>query len=126
MHRLKDTKAKKLTDGEQRRLTIAEDIVHGPHLILMDEPITGLDPREASIIMTHAVRELVNQDRTVILTLYQVRKLQSYLHNNKNLSCCLTQLLLTAAISGYIQPLRYPGFTEQRSPNLHGKCCRCR
>jgi ABC-type multidrug transport system ATPase subunit len=71
LEEVKFSKAKKLTDGELRRLTIAEDIVHGPHLILMDEPITNLDARESSIIMTHAVRELVNQDRTVILTLYQ-------------------------------------------------------
>ena len=66
------TKAKKLTSGEQRRLTIAEDIVHGPHLIMIDEPITNLNARESSIIMTQAVRELVNQDRTVIITLHQV------------------------------------------------------
>lgn len=65
------TKAKKLTSGEQRRLTIAEDIVHGPHLIMIDEPITNLNARESSIIMTQAVRELVNQDRTVIITLHQ-------------------------------------------------------
>ena len=70
--RLKNTKSKKLTEGELRRLTIAEDIVHGPHLILIDEPITSLDPRESSIIMTSAIRELVNQDRTVVVTLHQV------------------------------------------------------
>jgi ABC-type multidrug transport system ATPase subunit len=68
---LKNTKAKYLTPGEMRRLSIAEEIVVGPLLVLLDEPITGLDAREASIIITQTLREIVNQDRTVVCTMHQ-------------------------------------------------------
>ena len=33
-----------LSDGTQRRVGIAQTIVHSPHLILLDEPTQGLDP----------------------------------------------------------------------------------
>ena len=68
---VKNTRVKFLTPGETRRLSIAEEIVIGPMLVLLDEPITGLDARESSIIITQTLRELVNQDRTVICTLHQ-------------------------------------------------------
>ncbi len=65
-------KSKHLDPGSLRRLSIAEEVVHGPSLLLVDEPITGLGNKDASIIMTGTFRELVNQDRTVIVTLHQV------------------------------------------------------
>ena len=68
---LQNTKVKYLTAGETRRLSIAEEIVVGPMLVLLDEPITGLDARESSIIITQTLREMVNQDRTVVCTLHQ-------------------------------------------------------
>lgn len=46
--------------------------MHGPSLILVDEPITDLDHKDIPIIMTRTFRELVNQDRTVICTMHQV------------------------------------------------------
>lgn len=68
---LRNTKVKYLTSGEARRLSIAEEIVVGPFLVLLDEPITGVDARDASIIITQTLREMVNQDRTVVCTLHQ-------------------------------------------------------
>ena len=65
-------KTKHLTSGQLRRLSIAEEIVHGPSLIFLDEPISDLDERETANIMTGVVRELVNQERTVVSTFHQV------------------------------------------------------
>ncbi len=45
--------------------------MHGPNLIFIDEPITGLGVKDTSVIMTGTLRELVNQDRTVICTMHQ-------------------------------------------------------
>jgi ABC-type multidrug transport system ATPase subunit len=64
-------KSKSLTAGQIRRLSIAEEIVHGPNLILLDEPITNLPPKDASVIVTGTLRELVNQERTVICSMHQ-------------------------------------------------------
>jgi ABC-type multidrug transport system ATPase subunit len=68
---VENTKTKDLTSGQLRRLSIGEEIVHGPNFICMDEPITDLDERDTSAIMTGAIRELVNQERTVIATFHQ-------------------------------------------------------
>jgi len=68
--KLRDTKVKRLTAGERRRLNIASAIVHGPGLIMIDEPFTGIDAMSVGIIMT-ALRNLVNQDKTVVVSVHE-------------------------------------------------------
>lgn len=63
-------KTKSLTPGELRRLSIAEEMVHGPNLLLIDEPTTGLSGSDESVLMT-TFREMVNADRTVVATMFQ-------------------------------------------------------
>lgn len=66
-----DKKVKYLTPGQRKRLSIAEEIVFGPTLLLIDEPTTGLSPVDESVMMM-TFREMVNQDRTVVATLHEV------------------------------------------------------
>lgn len=70
LHDVADKKVRTLSAGERRRLSIAEEIVHGPSLLLIDEPETGLSPLDASVLY-RAFREMVNQDKTVIASLHQ-------------------------------------------------------
>jgi ABC-type phosphate/phosphonate transport system ATPase subunit len=72
-------KTKRLTPGELRRVSIAEEIVVGLPLILVDEPISNLDTADAALIM-RSLREMVNQKRTVIVTAYQVVSLVIIAH----------------------------------------------
>jgi ABC-type multidrug transport system ATPase subunit len=65
-----DKKVKYINRGEYKRLSIAEEMVHGPKLLLMDEPTTGVSMYESSILMM-TFREMVNVDRTVVATMYQ-------------------------------------------------------
>jgi ABC-type multidrug transport system ATPase subunit len=67
---VKNKKTKFLNKGEWKRLSIAEEMVHGPKLLLLDEPLNGVSMTESSILM-NTFREMVNQDRTVVATMHQ-------------------------------------------------------
>ena len=57
-----------LSGGLQRRTELAKALVHGPDLLLLDEPSTGLDPG-ARRDFSNYLLELRDQDRvTVVLT----------------------------------------------------------
>src|SRR5258708_14836268 len=81
--RAKD-KAETFSGGMQRRLELAKGIVHGPRVLLMDEPTTGLDPgarrdlwqyfeilrdeeRVTVLVTTHLMEEAERCDRLAIL-----------------------------------------------------------
>ena len=63
----KNTKARKLSGGLQRRLDVAIGLIGDPELLFLDEPTTGFDPvarREAWAM----IRNLRSLDKTVFLT----------------------------------------------------------
>lgn len=43
---LRDDRADRLSGGQSKRLAIAQAIVHGPSLLVLDEPTASLDPSE--------------------------------------------------------------------------------
>jgi ABC-type multidrug transport system ATPase subunit len=71
----------KCTRGVIRRTSIAEEIVHGPTLLLIDEPTSNLSVYDASVLM-RTFREMVNNDRTVVTTMHQPNVQEFALYDN--------------------------------------------
>ncbi|MFJ4092818.1 ABC transporter ATP-binding protein [Kitasatospora sp. NPDC089913] len=57
----------KMSGGQAQRLSIACALVHGPELVFLDEPTTGLDP-QARRNLWDLLRDINSEGRTVVLT----------------------------------------------------------
>lgn len=55
-----------LSHGYRQRVGIAQAIVHDPKFVVLDEPISGLDPRQI-VEMRHLIRSLAGE-RTVLIS----------------------------------------------------------
>ncbi|MBI4455654.1 MAG: ABC transporter ATP-binding protein [Acidobacteria bacterium] len=56
-----------LSGGMKRRLILARGLINRPHLLILDEPTTGLDP-EARHLVWQKLRSLKENGTTVVLT----------------------------------------------------------
>ena len=62
-----DMKPDRLSGGFKRRLMIARSVVHGPQVVFLDEPTTGLDP-QARMAVWELVAQLRADGMAVVLT----------------------------------------------------------
>ncbi len=60
-----DKKIGSFSTGMQRRLVIAKSILHGPEIVVLDEPVLGLDPKGI-----RDVRELIRQFQREGMTVF--------------------------------------------------------
>ena len=63
----RDRLVKNLSGGEQRRVDLAAGLIDRPHVLVLDEPTTGLDPRSRQVVWS-TIRELVLEGVTLLLT----------------------------------------------------------
>lgn len=66
-------RADTLSGGQSQRVAIARAIVHGPELLIADEPAASLDPAAGQDIMTLFTRLSVTNGRTLIFTTHDMR-----------------------------------------------------
>jgi branched-chain amino acid transport system permease protein len=68
-----DTPVSELAYGEKRRLEVGLALATGPSLLLLDEPLAGLSPRER--VETVALLKSISQGRTIIIIDHDVDSL---------------------------------------------------
>lgn len=68
-------KAAEFSKGMMQRLGVAQAIVHDPELLILDEPVSGLDP-----LAIHEIRELISrlngEGKTVFLSSHSISELE--------------------------------------------------
>lgn len=64
-----------LSGGFQRRLAIAQSLINGPDLLILDEPTTGLDPA-VRLALWSRIRELRSNGTTVLVTTHYMDEAQ--------------------------------------------------
>ena len=64
-----------LSKGYKQRVGLAQAIIHDPHLLILDEPTTGLDPNQLTDI-----RELIKnlgRDKTLVLSTHIMQEVEA-------------------------------------------------
>src|SRR6187401_1239620 len=71
----RDTRVDKLSGGMRRRLLIARSLVHGPRLVLLDEPTVGLDPQVRQELWA-LIDALRSQGTTILMSTHYIEEAQ--------------------------------------------------
>ncbi len=66
----RNTQAHKLSGGMKRRLNLALALVHDPEIVVLDEPVAGLDP-QTRVQVREFIQSLANE-KTIILTTHNM------------------------------------------------------
>ncbi len=72
-----DARVKTLSNGQQQKVQIALALLSEPELILLDEPLTGLDPTHQDLVSRH-VREAAAQGACVLLSTHRLREAEVF------------------------------------------------
>jgi linearmycin/streptolysin S transport system ATP-binding protein len=64
---------RQFSGGMKRRLNLAMGLVHGPKLVLLDEPTVGIDP-QARLNILQVVRDIVAAGTTVLYTTHYLEE----------------------------------------------------
>ena len=70
-----DNPIRTLSGGECRRVALAKELMGNPGLIVLDEPLSGLDPYNSKILCTH-LKQLAFLGHTIILTTHSYEALE--------------------------------------------------
>ena len=68
-----DSRADELSGGMQRRLLIARALIHGPELVLLDEPTVGLDPQVRQRLWS-LIAGLADAGTTVLMSTHYIEE----------------------------------------------------
>ena len=110
-----DDRAGTYSGGMKRRLNLAAGLVHGPRLLLLDEPTTGVDPQSRNHIFEE-VRRLNAAGLTVVYTSHYMEEVQALcprigIIDHGRLVACDTRENLLRKLPGLLR-LRVPSLSD--------------
>ncbi|WP_415338071.1 ABC transporter ATP-binding protein (plasmid) [Clostridium perfringens] len=79
LHPLSDKKVKNYSLGMKQRLGIAQAIMENPDIIILDEPMNGLD-REGVLLIRGILKELNDIGKTIIITSHYEEDISELCH----------------------------------------------
>lgn len=73
LDRVADTRVREFSRGMRQRLAVARAFLHGPKLLLLDEPFTALDDRAIALLQS-LLRDAMSNGATVLMSTHQLRE----------------------------------------------------
>jgi ABC-2 type transport system ATP-binding protein len=70
-----DRRAEQLSKGNQQKIQFIAAILHDPHVLLMDEPFTGLDPVNVAMLK-EAFLEIRDRGKTLVFSTHQMEQVE--------------------------------------------------
>ena len=64
-----------LSKGYRQRVGLAQSLIHNPHVLILDEPTTGLDPNQITEIR-NLIRQ-ISKEKTVIFSTHIMQEVQA-------------------------------------------------
>lgn len=72
--------AEQLSKGNQQKIQLITALLHDPELIILDEPLSGLDPVNADLFKS-VIHELVEKGKFIIMSSHQMQSIEEYCQN---------------------------------------------
>lgn len=110
----KDTLAKALSGGMQRRMNIIMALVHDPDIVVLDEPEAGLDP-QSRVLVREYIRKLAGI-KTVIFTTHNMDEAERICHRIAIMDC--GRILIHGTPENLKQSVGEGGLIEAELPGL--------
>lgn len=72
-----DRALKTYSKGMRQRIKLAQALAHSPDLLVLDEPLNGLDPRQR-LVMIQLLRSLADEGRTVLVSSHVLDEVERF------------------------------------------------
>lgn len=72
-----DMNAEQLSKGNQQKIQLIAAILHNPDLVVLDEPLSGLDPVNADLFK-EVILELVERGKYIVMSSHQMESVEEY------------------------------------------------
>jgi ABC-2 type transport system ATP-binding protein len=72
--------ADQLSKGNQQKIQLAAALVSDPQLLILDEPMSGLDPVNADLFKS-IIREQIKKDKFIIMSSHQMSTVEEFCEN---------------------------------------------